>query len=420
MADTLVRRTELKHCDHDILLLQGGGALGAYQAGVYEGLAEAGLAPNWVVGISIGAINAALIAGNPPERRVERLREFWRRIALDIGPALPAWLDTMRPAVNYLAAMSAVAFGIRPFFTPRMQSPSLAADGADSALSMYDTSPLVETLSELVDFDLINSGQVRLSLGAVNVRRGTSIYFDTLSTDIGPDHVRASGALPPGFPPVMIDGEWYWDGGVVSNSPLTYVADQKPLTTARIVQVDNFNAEGDMPRNLRQVMERAKDIQYASRSRFNTEQIRQLGDLRAASRRLLQKLPAKLRSDPDALKLAAASDDRAWIIIRLINKRPSRSGAVKDYEFSRATIGEAWAAGLQDVRRSVSGWGSVLPATASGVVVYRPTEGLPPPGAAAVPRPPMEAPKGRKLEVLPTPKQAAMRRKLKSRHTRRS
>jgi NTE family protein len=391
--------------DHDILLLQGGGALGAYQAGVYEGLVEAGLEPTWVVGISIGGINAALIAGNPPERRVERLREFWRRMAVNVGPALPAWLDTMRPAVNYVAAMSAVAFGIPPFFTPRMPPPWFPADGIDGALSMYDTSPLLGTLSELVDFDLVNSGELRLSLGAVNIRRGTSVYFDTLSTTIGPDHVRASGALPPGFSPVMIDGEWYWDGGVVSNSPLTYVADQKPLQTARIIQVDNFNAEGDMPRNIRQVMERAKDIQYASRSRLNVEQIRQIGELRAAGRRLLDKLPAHLKSDPDAQKLAAVTDERAWMIVRLINKRPSRSGAMKDCEFSRATIDEAWTAGLEDVRRSVAGWGKVAPASATGVLVYRPTEALPQP---------KPAPGGRKLKAVPAPGLAAMRRKLKS------
>jgi len=187
------------------------------------------------------------------------------------------------------------------------------------------------------------------------------------------------------------------------------VADQKPLKTARIIQVDTFNADGDMPRNLRQVMERTKDIQYASRSRLNVEQIRQIGEIRAASRRLLDKLPDKLKSDPDAQKLAAVTDERAWMIIRLINKRPSRSGAVKDYEFSRATIDDAWAAGLEDVRRSVAGWGRVSPASSSGVLVYRPTEGVPPP---------KQAPSEQKFKALPAPapRQAAMRRKLKS-HT---
>lgn len=364
--------------DHEILLLQGGGALGAYQAGVYEGLLEQGVAPTWVVGISIGAINAALIAGNPPERRVERLREFWTRIAVDVAPPLPAWLDSLRPATNYMAAMSAATVGIPAFFTPRIPPPWLAGDGAEAALSMYDTNPLKGTLEELVDFDLINHGGLRLSLGAVDVRKGASVYFDSQSTTIHADHVRASGALPPGFPPVTIDGEHYWDGGVVTNTPITYVTDQRPMTTARMIQVDNFYALGELPRNLREVSERAKDIQYASRTRFNIERIQEIGEIAAAARRLLDKLPPELKADPDAQKLDAVCDERSWTIIRLINRRPSRSGAVKDYEFSRATITEAWAAGLEDVRRSVAGWDKVRPSDVGpGILVYRPTEDLP-------------------------------------------
>ena len=364
--------------DHEILLLQGGGALGAYQAGVYEGLVEAGVEPSWVVGISIGAINAALIVGNPPERRVERLREFWRRIAVNVGPPLPAWLDSLRPAVNHMAAMSAATIGVAGFYRPRMPPASFAADGTEAALSVYDTTPLKATLEELVDFDLINRGQVRLSLGAVNVCEGTSTYFDTNNTLIHADHVRASGALPPGFAPVMIDGEHYWDGGVVTNTPITYVVDERPLPTARIIQVDNFNAQGELPRNLSEVSERAKDIQYASRTRFNIERIQELGELTAAGHRLLSRLPPGLKSDPDAQKLAAACVERSWLIIRLINTRPSRSGLVKDYEFSRATIEEAWAAGLEDVRRSISGWDTIQPDEAGPeIVIYCPTEALP-------------------------------------------
>ncbi len=364
--------------DHEILLLQGGGALGAYQAGVYEGLVEAGIEPSWVVGISIGAINAALIVGNPPERRVERLREFWRRISVNVGPPLPAWLDSLRPAVNHMAAMSAATIGVAGFYRPRMPPASFAADGTEAALSVYDTTPLKATLEELVDFDLINRGQVRLSLGAVDVCKGTSTYFDTKNTLIHADHVRASGALPPGFPPVTIDGEHYWDGGVVTNTPITYVVDERPLPTARIIQVDNFNAQGELPRNLSEVSERAKDIQYASRTRFNIERIQEMGELATAARALLDKLPPHLKSDPNAQKLAAACDERSWLIIRLINTRPSRSGLVKDYEFSRATIEDAWAAGLEDVRRSISGWDTIKPYEAGPeIVIYRPTEALP-------------------------------------------
>ena len=363
--------------DHEILLLQGGGALGAYQAGVYEGLVEAGVAPSWVVGISIGAINAALIVGNPPERRVERLREFWQRISVDVGPPLPAWLDALRPAVNYMAAMSAATIGVAGFYRPRMPPAWFAAEGTESALSVYDTTPLKATLEELVDFDLINRGQVRLSVGAVNVCKGTSTYFDTKNTRIHSDHIRASGALPPGFSPVMIDGEHYWDGGVVTNTPITYVADERPLTTARIIQVDTFNAQGELPQNLGQVLQRAKDIQYSSKSRFNIDRIQEIGELAAAGRRLVDRLPPQLKSDPDAQKLAAACDERGWRIIRLINTRPSRSGFVKDFEFSRATIEEAWTAGLEDVRRSISGWDTIQPEEAGpDIVIYRPTEAL--------------------------------------------
>ena len=338
--------------DQSSLALQGGGALGAYQAGVYEGLAEGGLLPTWVVGISIGSINAAIIAGNPPERRVERLRTFWDRVSSYAPLTPPAWFNAMRPALKHMSAASVMSFGIPVFFVPRVPPPAFAADNTPGALSYYDTSPLNRTLEELVDFDLINSRRVRLSLGAVNVREGKSVYFDNTHTRISADHVRASGSLPPSFPPVTIDGEQYWDGGIVSNSPLAYVMDEKPRTRVLIIEVDVFNARGELPRNLDQVMERAKDIQYASKLRLNADHFRELGAMRSALGRLLCKLPAELKDDPDAQKLAPLCDDREFTIARLINRRTTRSGNTKDYEFSRATVNEAWAAGLEDVRRS--------------------------------------------------------------------
>jgi len=340
--------------DQSILALQGGGALGAYQAGAYEGLAEAGMLPTWVVGISIGGINAAIIAGNPPERRVERLRTFWDRVSSYAPLTLPAWLDTMRPTLNRLSASSVMAFGIPPFFKPRVPPQAFAAENSPGALSIYDTSPLTCTLEELVDFDLINSRKVRLSLGAVNVREGQSVYFDNSHIRIGADHVRASGALPPGFPPVTIDGEQYWDGGIVTNSPLAYVATEQPRTRVLIIEVDVFNARGELPRNLDQVMERAKDIQYASKMRMNADRFRELGEIRSALGRLISKLPAGLKDDPDVQRLAPLCDEREWTIARLINRRTTNSGNFKDYEFSRATVNEAWAAGLEDVRRSAA------------------------------------------------------------------
>ena len=226
-----------------------------------------------------------------------------------------------------------------------------AVGGGPGATSIYDTEPLRQTLEELVDFDLINSRKVRISLGATNVRTGQSVYFDNHKMRIGAEHVMASGALPPGFPSVEIDGEHYWDGGIVSNSPLTYVWDEKPLTTALMVQVDLFKATGELPQNLDQVLERHKDIQYSSKQRFTIERSQELAELRAALVRLLEKLPPKLKADADAQRLAASCDNRQWTLARLINQRLPHVSQTKDYEFSRATVNDHWGAGLADVRR---------------------------------------------------------------------
>lgn len=365
--------------DHQILLFQGGGALGAYHAGVYEGMAEKGHDPTWVVGVSIGAITAALIAGNPPERRVERLRAFWERISSYAPLTYPDWLDPLRPTFNFMSAGIVATFGSPGFFVPRVPPPVFALNGEPETVSFYDVSPLRKTLEELVDFDLINRRKVRISLGAVNVRTGASVYFDNEKTRIGPEHVMASGALPPGFPAIRIDGECYWDGGIVSNTPLTYVWDEKPSKSALIVTVDLFKAMGDLPNNLSEVLERQKDIQYASKQRFSVEHTLQIGQLRGALTRLIDKLPAEMRADPDAQLLATLSDDRQWTIVRFTNNRLSHVSQTKDYEFSRATVDEHWGAGLEDVRwananRDVMTPTSLIP----GVQVYEPAAARPP------------------------------------------
>ena len=345
-------RRKLKH-DHSVLVLQGGGSLGAYQAGVYEGMVEQGVAPDWIAGVSIGAVNAALIAGNPPDRRVERLRAFWDEVSSGLPIEIPAYLDPFRLAFNRASATAATMFGVPGFFHPRFPPPFLAADGTPAALSLYDTSPLRDTLQELVDFDLINSQRVRLSMGAANVHTGSSTYFDNRNHVIGPEHVMASGALPPGFPPVVIDGNHYWDGGIVSNSPLWYVLDDSPQINALIVQVDLFSARGALPENLDQVLERAKDIQYSSKTRFNTTRVKELSDLRAALGRLLKKLPPELRNDSDYQKLLPlAAYQRHVTLIHLINRRVASSTSAKDCEFSRATVRDLWQGGLEDVRRT--------------------------------------------------------------------
>ncbi|MFZ4479266.1 MAG: patatin-like phospholipase family protein [Rhodoferax sp.] len=344
----------IRKFDHEILVLQGGGALGAFQSGVYEGLAETGRDPTWVVGVSIGAITTALIAGNPREKRVERLHAFWDRVSSYAPFILPTGFEAMRPIMNKMSAASVASFGSPGFFTLRMPPPSMCPDGTLAATSYCDTSPLKSTLEELVDFDLINSKKVRVSLGAVNVRTGASVYFDNHKIRIKPEHVMASGALPPGFPAVEIDGEHYWDGGIVSNSPLNYVWDEKPLTTALIVMVDLFNAKGDLPLNLDQVGERQKDITYASKQRFSVQRTKELGDLRKSLTDLLAKLPANLKNGPEARKLATLCDDRQWLIARLTNPRLQYGSQTKDFEFSRATVHDHWAAGLEGVRKAIA------------------------------------------------------------------
>jgi len=335
-------------------VLQGGGALGAYQAGAYEGLSEAGVEPDWITGVSIGAINAALIAGNPPQRRVERLRTFWDRVSASVPLDLPATFDPFRSMYNGFSAAGALAFGINGFFTPRMPPPYFASDGTPEALSFYDTEPLKRTLEELVDFDIINDHSTRLSVGAANVHTGDSVYFDNRHRHIGPDHIRASGSLPPGFPPVTIDGEEYWDGGMVSNSPLWYVMDDSPRLNALIVQIDLFSARGELPQNLNQVLERAKDIQYSSKTRFNSTRVKDLNKMHVALGRLLAKLPPSLSNDPDVQALSKLCNGGEITLAHLINRRLSHSAQSKDYEFSRTTVNELWAAGLQDVRRAVA------------------------------------------------------------------
>jgi NTE family protein len=340
--------------DKTVLVLQGGGALGAYQAGVYEGLAEAGIVPTWIAGVSIGAINAALIAGNAPERRVERLREFWDRVS-SMAPVIPPKVfSPFRPMLNYLSATAVAAFGVPGFFTPRVPLPFFASDGSLGALSLYDTEPLRATLQGLVDFDRVNRREVRLSLGAVNVKTGNSVYFDNREIEIHCDHVRASGSLPPSFAPIEIEGNHYWDGGIVSNTPLWYVLDDSPRMDALIIQVDLFSAIGEIPSKFDQVLEREKDIQYSSKTRFNTLRVKELAELRTTLKRLLQKLPPELAEDPDVQKLAAVSEAGKITIAHLINRRLSHSAQTKDYEFSRATINELWAAGLYDVRRAMT------------------------------------------------------------------
>jgi NTE family protein len=339
-----------------VLVLQGGGALGAYQAGVYEALHEARIEPDWITGVSIGAINGAIIAGNALENRVARLTEFWERVSSGFALDVPAPFDLLRLEFNRWSASASAMFGVPGFFVPRFPSPLFTPSGAAGALSLYDSAPLFDTLRELVEFDRINARSVRFAVGAVDLRSGNSTYFDNRDPDLvfGPHHVMASGALPPGLPPVRIKDRLYWDGGLVSNTPLWYVVDDSPRLDALILQVDLFSTRGPQPRNLDEVLERAKDIQYASKTRFNTSRAKQEDALRQALTHVIAKLPARLRNDPEVEVLAERARGQRISIVHLINRRLAFQSQSKDYEFSRATVRALWAAGLADMRRTLA------------------------------------------------------------------
>jgi NTE family protein len=325
-----------------VLVQQGGGALGAYQAGVYERLAAAKLEPDWVVGISIGAINGALIAGNPPQRRAERLREFWERVSV------PGW--GWLPGQDW-GSHFAMAFGVPGFFSPRLTPASLAAPGSDAALSYYDTAPLKATLEELVDFDRLNQGGVRLSVGAVEVSSGDEHWFDSARERITVDHILASGALPPGFPPVMIDGVAYWDGGIVSNTPLQYVIDNPPARDLLVFQVDLFNARGPMPRTLADVTQREKDIRYSSRASLHLPVGARLRHLRRHAAQLIAELPPEQRRSPAAQALIDAVQGRRATLARLVRRGAEEVAAATDTGFGQATLSGLWQEGRADMDR---------------------------------------------------------------------
>jgi NTE family protein len=339
------------------LVLQGGGALGSYQAGAYQALAEAQLHPDWVAGISIGAINAALIVGNAPATRVPRLREFWETVTEPplVVPDMPVRFvsDAQHRLVNQWRSTATLMYGAPGFFRPRVPPPNLVPSGNPATLSYYDVSPLEQLLQRLVDFDLINARHSRFSVGATNVRTGNFAYFDNTTHRIGPQHVMASGALPPGFPAIEVDGEFYWDGGIVSNTPLQWMLDVAPRRDTLAFQVDLWSARGELPRNMIEVDVRQKDIRFSSRTRAGTDQFRRMQRLRHATAELLAELPARLRETPQARLLAQEADSKVCNIIHLIYHARNYEGTWKDYEFSRRTMEEHWASGYSDMQRTL-------------------------------------------------------------------
>ena len=255
--------------------------------------------------------------------------------------------------MNRLSANLALTCGANGFFTARPLLPWSRPAGTIEATSFYDTGQLKATLERLVDFDRLNAGLVRFSVGAVNVRTGNFVYFDTTTHTIPPEHVMASGALPPSFPAIEIEGELYWDGGLVSNTPLQWVVDNEPRRDTLAFQVDLWNARGEFPRTMFDVVTREKEIRYSSRTRTGTDQFRQAQKLRCAVAGLLEKIPEDLRNSPEAKLLSAAADRKMFNVIHLIYRARGYEGHSKDYEFSRMSMEEHWLAGYHDARRTL-------------------------------------------------------------------
>jgi NTE family protein len=370
------KKIDLPNYPHIALLLQGGGALGSYQAGVYEGLVDRGIHPNWVAGISIGALNCAIIAGNAPDKRVERLHEFWNTICSP--PSLTAgfmstpfasenpmgFMNAMMAPMNdmmqgmgqsmmsSMAAMHSIMKGQEGFFKPRMMAPG---GGAPDTTSFYDTTPILSTLEKFADFDRINSGETRVSLGATNVATGNFVYFDTKDTKLTPKHFLASGSLPPGFPATEIDGEYYWDGGCVSNTPLEYVLSSTPRKDTLAFQVDVWSAQGALPTDVMQVTERLKDIQYSSRTRTITSAISIAQSTRRALIDTVNRIPAEVKAaDPWFDEMVRHMMGSRFNVIHLIYKNKQTEGHFKDYQFSAETMHMHWQTGLHDMHETLN------------------------------------------------------------------
>ncbi|GAA4034261.1 patatin-like phospholipase family protein [Actimicrobium antarcticum] len=355
------------------LVLQGGGALGAYQAGIYQALDEHDLTPDWVVGTSIGAINAAIIAGNEQPMRIPRLREFWERISHRDNVDLNQVTDEARRLNTVVATMDAMVRGVPGFFAPRPFSlfPMGLAVEPEFA-SFYDTSELASTLGELVDFDYLNSRKrMRLTVNALKVTSGELVSFDNAHQRLGVEHIMASGALPPGFAPIRVDGELYWDGGLYSNTPLDTVLDDEPRTNTLCFMVDLWSANGPEPTTLDQVQTRQKDVMFASRSQQYINEYLKLHNLRRTLHALHEKMPGHLKTASDIQELAALGCNTTMHIVRLPYAGRDWHMASKDINFSRGSIEWRWEQGYKDALRAIGskGWLNEV-ADGVGVVVH--------------------------------------------------
>ncbi len=343
--------------DQTVLLLQGGGALGSYQAGVFEAMSELALPLTCVAGISIGAVNAALIAGNPPNNRIAALRTFWEMVSGGMPNFILPDDNKLRESAHLAAAAAVASFGVPGFFVPHWTVPAWAAPGSEAAISYYDSAPLAKTLDELVDWDLLNDGPMRVAVGAVDIETGNFQYFDTRSeidpVRIDARHIMASGALPPGLPPVEIDGRYYWDGGLVSNTPLGYMLDTQGDGDILIFQVDLFPARGNIPKRMSDVWSREKDIRFSSRTRAVTDQYLRLRRDHEAMRKVLDRLPQEIKDEPDVASLRERVAESAVNIVQLVYRTRTWETGAKDFEFSRSTMLDHWHQGHEALCRSV-------------------------------------------------------------------
>jgi NTE family protein len=346
-----------------VFVLQGGGALGAYQAGVYEALAEANIEPDWICGISIGAINTALIVGNPPEKRVERLREFWTTVTEPPVklPGVPWFAELpwgggqdIRKWTIHMSTTATMLYGAPGFFVPRNSPPLTTMAQKPDEVSLYDTSPLKATLEKLVDFDLINKVPIQLSVGATSAKTGVMVYFENTRHKIRAAHIIASGALPPGFPPIEIDGEYYWDGGVVSNTALQHVADRRPLYTSLVFRVDLWDPVGDMPLDITAANLRTVEIHGASHLNISLDQFKRLQRMRRTLGLLLDTAPEAVRNRPEVRELAEEAHLPLASIVRLKYRAKNYEGSSKIFDFSRQTMEERWKAGYDDMRAALN------------------------------------------------------------------
>lgn len=368
---------EIRKDGQVVLVLQGGGALGAYQGGVYQALHEAGVEPDWIVGTSIGAINAAIIAGNEPADRLPRLKEFWKRVeAADFWGAFPAWGG----AADALSSWMTLTSGISGFFEPHTRAflGAHVALGPDNA-GYYSTAPLRKTLEDLVDFNLLNKSDVRLTVGAAHVRTSVMHYFDSRDMPLSVSHVMASGALPPAFPAVRIDGELYWDGGILSNTPAERIFEDNPRRNGLIFAVHLWNPTGPEPTTIWETLHRHKDIQYSSRIANHIVRQRESHRLRHVITELLKYLPEEARKDPCVKELAGYSCRTRMHVVRLLAPRLDNESHVKDIDFSPAGIKARWEAGYTDTKRALEaqqwlGDFDVL----EGVILHEPEPGAEP------------------------------------------